>query len=149
MRLLSSAFEKRAGESGFYVFPGGTNQTFSSIVKFKPRRDGQIYPDEVSSNENLTPLNIFALLGCENSFYVVIEPTADYKPQLKVTGGKYETFFDFDLVKNPPLDDVVFTVYAVNGSFTAVDLANDYRAKLIKSGAFIIKKRQEQAPALR
>ena len=149
LRLLSSAFEKHAGESGFYVFPGGTNQAFSSIVKFKPRRDGQIYPDEVSSSENLTPLNIFALLGCENSFYVVIEPTADYKPQLKVTGGKYETFFDFDLVKNPPLDDVVFTVYAVNGSFTAVDLANEYRGKLIKSGAKTLKQRCEKRPGLR
>ena len=36
LRLLSSAFEKRAGESGFYVFPGGTeiaaNLTDSPLI---------------------------------------------------------------------------------------------------------------------
>lgn len=145
LRLFEAASLKRAGDEGFYLFPGGTNQPFSSIIYFTEKPDGQIYPDDVSPHENLNPLNVYAVLGCEGAFYVILNPASDYKPQCSVKNGEYEFYAEFDLIKNPLFGDLRFTVYPVSKSFSAADVANAYRQKLIDGGVKTLKQRCKNA----
>ena len=141
LRLFEAATAKRTGDEGFYLFPGGTNQPFSSIIYFTEKPDGQIYPDNVNPHENLNPLNVYAVLGFDGAFYFTVEPTSEYKPQCSVKNGDYKFYIELNLVKNPLFSDIKFTVYPVPKSFSAADVACAYRQKLIEGGVKTLKQR--------
>lgn len=123
---------RKAGDEGFYLYPAGTNQAWSSKIYFKNRDDGSMISDvQGYPEENETPLPLYALLNSENSFYVKIGMNSLFRLPCNVKNNVYNFYVEYDLENFPPIEDITLTVYPVSENFTVNDLVSAYRQELM------------------